>query len=211
LNRRILGIFGPKKGFTSHATLHASGEFGWSGMRRERTVLIPRILMTLLVPMAVLGATVSCRPPTPAQSSPVEVDAVLVEKAARRLTLLSRGHPVRVYSVALGREPVGPKLQQGDDRTPEGSYVIDGRNYNSAYHLALHLSYPNAVDRARAAALGVDPGGDIMIHGLPAGFGWLGPAHRERDWTRGCIAVTDSEIEEISRLVSDGTPVQIRP
>jgi murein L,D-transpeptidase YafK len=89
--------------------------------------------------------------------------------------------------------------------------VIDGRNYQSAYHLALHISYPNAVDRDRAATLGLDPGGDIMIHGLPNGFGWVGAAHRERDWTRGCIAVTDSEIEEIARLVPDGTPVEIRP
>jgi len=173
--------------------------------------VIPRSLIILLVPIAVLGATVSCRPRTAAESSSIRVDAVLVEKAARRLTLLSRGRPVRVYSVALGREPVGPKIQQGDDRTPEGSYVIDGRNYNSAYHFALHLSYPNATDRSRAEALGVDPGGDIMIHGLPNGLGWLGSVHRERDWTRGCIAVTDGEIEEISGLVSDGTPVQIRP
>jgi murein L,D-transpeptidase YafK len=136
---------------------------------------------------------------------------VLIEKAARRLTLFSGGTPVRTYAVALGSQPVGPKIQQGDDRTPEGSYVIDGRNFHSAYHLALHISYPNAVDRDRAAALGVDPGGDIMIHGLPNGSGWLGPAHRERDWTEGCIAVTDSEIEEIARLVPDGTPVEIRP
>jgi murein L,D-transpeptidase YafK len=164
----------------------------------------------LLVAAAVLLATMSCRTPT-ASVSTAGVDAVLVEKAARRLTLFSGGIPVRTYLVALGSQPVGPKIQEGDDRTPEGSYIIDGRNFNSAYHLSLHVSYPNAADRARALALGVDPGGDIMIHGLPNGFGWLGPAHRERDWTRGCIAVTDSEIEEIARLVSDGTPIEIRP
>jgi murein L,D-transpeptidase YafK len=151
-----------------------------------------------------------CR--TPAHRSTTQgVDLVLVEKAAHRLSLLSGGTAVRTYSIALGSEPVGPKIREGDDRTPEGSYVVDGRNYHSAYHLALHLSYPNAVDRARAAALGVEPGGDIMIHGLPNGFGWLGPTHREHDWTRGCIAVTDSEIEEIASLVPDGTPVEIRP
>jgi len=170
----------------------------------------PRFSIGFLVAVAVLDATLSCRTPT-ARISAAGVDAVLIEKAARRLTLFSGGSPVRTYSIALGSQPVGPKIQQGDDRTPEGSYIIDSRNSNSAYHLALHLSYPNAADRARAAALGVDPGGDIMIHGLPNGFGWLGPAHRERDWTRGCIAVTDSEIEEIARLVSDGTPVEIRP
>jgi len=170
----------------------------------------PRFSIGLLVAVAVLGATMSCRTSTE-RVSPAGIDVVLVEKAARRLTLFSGGRPVRTYSVALGSQPVGPKVQQGDDRTPEGSYIIDSRNYNSAYHLALHLSYPNAADRARAAALGVNPGGDIMIHGLPNGFGWVGQAHRDRDWTSGCIAVTDSEIEEIAGLVSDGTPVEIRP
>ena len=157
-----------------------------------------------------LCALMSCRTPT-TSSSAAAVDTVLVEKAARRLTLLSGGRAVRTYAIALGSQPVGPKIQEGDDRTPEGSYIIDGRNYNSAFHLSLHVSYPNTVDRARATGLGVNTGGDIMIHGLPNGFGWVGPAHRERDWTRGCIAVTDSEIEEIARLVPDGTPVEIEP
>jgi murein L,D-transpeptidase YafK len=139
------------------------------------------------------------------------VDAVLVEKAARRLTLMSGGGAVRTYSVALGREPVGPKVQEGDNRTPEGAYVIDRRNPSSAFHRALHVSYPNPSDAQRAAELGVSPGADIMIHGIRNGLGWLGPAHRLLDWTRGCIAVTDSEIEEIARLVPDGTPVEIRP
>ena len=180
------------------------------GMRAGCNAVKSRIWIAWLVGAALLVASMSCRTP-PAQSSAAGVDLVLIEKAARRLTLLSGGTLVRTYAVALGSQPVGPKIQQGDDRTPEGSYVIDGRNYQSAYHLALHISYPNAVDRDRAATLGVNPGGDIMIHGLPNGFGWVGSAHRERDWTRGCIAVTDSEIEEIAGLVPDGTPVEIRP
>ncbi len=163
-----------------------------------------------LIVAAILCALMSCRTPTTSLST-AAVDTVLVEKAARRLTLFSGGRAIRTYSIALGSQPVGPKIQEGDDRTPEGSYVIDGHNYNSAYHLSLHLSYPNTFDRARARALRVDPGGDIMIHGLPNGSGWVGPAHREGDWTRGCIAVTDSEIEEIARLVPDGTPVEIKP
>ncbi len=172
--------------------------------------MIPRSSIALLFAVGVLGVLISYRVPA-ARASVGGVDAVLVEKKAHRLTLLSAGSPVHIYAVALGSHPVGPKIQQGDDRTPEGSYIIDGRSYNSAYHLALHVSYPNDTDRARAAALGVDPGGDIMIHGLPNGFGWLGRAHRKHDWTRGCIAVTDSEIDEIAGLVPDGTPVQIKP
>jgi murein L,D-transpeptidase YafK len=139
------------------------------------------------------------------------VDRVLVEKAARRLTLLSEGKAVRVYDVALGEEPVGPKEREGDGRTPEGLYVIDGRNPQSRYHRSLRISYPGPEDAARAAKLGVSPGGDIMIHGLQNGLGWIGALHRTHDWTRGCIAVTNDEIEEIWDLVPDGTPIEIRP
>ena len=98
-----------------------------------------------------------------------------------------------------------------DARTPEGRYVIDSRNAASAYHKALHISYPNSDDRKRAAKLGVAPGGAVMIHGLPNGKGWVGPTHRLYDWTLGCIAVTDQEIDEIWNLVPVGTPVEIRP
>jgi len=112
--------------------------------------------------------------------------------------------------VALGRGDLAPKEREGDGRTPEGHYIIDSRNGASHYHKALHVSYPNAEDRARAAKLGASPGGAIMIHGLPNGMGWLGAAHRLYDWTLGCIAVTDEEIDEIWNLVPVGTPVEIR-
>lgn len=138
-------------------------------------------------------------------------DKVLVEKNARRLTLLSNGRVIKTYEVALGHNPVGPKEREGDDRTPEGIYTIDARNAHSRYHLSLHISYPNPRDIQRAKKLGVSPGGDITIHGILNGFGWIGDFHRLFDWTGGCIAVTNEEIDEIGRLVPDGTPVEIRP
>ncbi len=138
-------------------------------------------------------------------------ERVVVNKARRELLLLREGEVVRAYRVALGTNPVGPKQRRGDGRTPEGSYLISGRNPGSAFHRSLRISYPNAADRARARRQRVDPGGDIMIHGLPNGQGFLGAAHRLHDWTDGCIAVTNSEIEEIWRLVADGTPIQINP
>jgi len=134
------------------------------------------------------------------------VDRVVVNKGRREMLLLSGDSVVRSYRIALGREPVGHKEREGDSRTPEGRYTIDRRNPNSKYHLALHISYPNAADIARAQALGNHPGGDIMIHGVKAGV-----AHPESDWTQGCIAVTDAEMDEIWSLVADGTPVEIYP
>jgi murein L,D-transpeptidase YafK len=142
---------------------------------------------------------------------PAVADLVEVFKSERKLVLLSHGEALKTYQVALGGNPVGPKREQGDHRTPEGRYVIDFHNLRSAYHLALHISYPNAEDRRQAARRGVAPGGAIMIHGLPNGLRWIGEAHHLRDWTDGCIAVTNSEIEEIARAVPDGTPIIIYP
>ena len=112
--------------------------------------------------------------------------------------------------MALGSGGLGAKEREGDERTPEGNYVIDSKNEHSQFHLALHVSYPNAADRAHAAKLRVSPGGAIMIHGLPPKFAWMGAAHQQFDWTSGCIAVTDPEMDEIWRLVPVGTPVEIR-
>jgi murein L,D-transpeptidase YafK len=138
-------------------------------------------------------------------------DKILIEKKARRLILFSKGQEIKTYKVALGRNPEGIKEKEGDGRTPEGNYVIDSRNKTSGYHLSLHISYPNEKDKRRAKELGVSPGGSIMIHGIKNGFGWVGRFHTWFDWTKGCIAVTDKEIEEISRLVPNGTAVEIRP
>lgn len=141
----------------------------------------------------------------------VHADRIIVHKAARKMELMHAGQVLKTYKIALGRNPLGPKKQQGDHRTPEGIYVIDRRNAHSKFHRALHISYPNAGDREQARRLGVAPGGDVFIHGLPNGYGFVGAAHRARDWTDGCIAVTDQEIEEIWNLVDNGTPVEIRP
>jgi murein L,D-transpeptidase YafK len=138
-------------------------------------------------------------------------DRIEVFKAERRLVLLKDGRPLKTYRVSLGADPVGPKRQEGDHRTPEGRYTIDFHKYDSAFHLALHISYPNDKDRREAARRGVSPGGSIMIHGLPNGLAWFGLVHARRDWTDGCIAVTDSEIEEIARAVPDGTEIVIHP
>ncbi len=137
------------------------------------------------------------------------VDRIVIEKAARRLSLLSGGDTIRSYTVALGFAPVGHKQQEGDGRTPEGTYAVVGRNPDSAFHRSLRISYPGAADIAAATARGVSPGGEIFIHGAPNW--WFFPGQPPGDWTRGCIAVSSAEIEEIWRLVADGTPVEIKP
>jgi tetratricopeptide (TPR) repeat protein len=139
------------------------------------------------------------------------VDKVLVEKQKRRLTLISNGETIKTYTISLGANPVGPKEMQGDNKTPEGNYTIESRNRNSKYHLSLRISYPNEEDKKRAQKLGVSPGGDIMIHGAKNDLTRSGGSPNAIDWTEGCIAVTNPEIEEIARLVPDGTPVEIRP
>jgi tetratricopeptide (TPR) repeat protein len=139
------------------------------------------------------------------------VDKILIEKKQRRLMLISKGEVLKTYKIALGGNPEGPKERHGDNKTPEGIYTIDSRNTNSLYHLSLHISYPNEKDKRRAKELGVAPGGDIMIHGIKNGFSWVGGSHTEADWTKGCIAVTDEEIEEISKVVPNGTTVEIKP
>ena len=144
-------------------------------------------------------------------AAPSAADSLVLEKGRRQLVLFYRGEAVRTYYVALGRNPVGDKQRIGDNRTPEGLFYIEGRNPNSRYHLSLRISYPDSAHRARAARRGVMPGGDIMIHGLPAEQAVLGPAHRDFDWTNGCIAVTNTEIEELWRVIRDGTPIEIKP
>ena len=139
------------------------------------------------------------------------VDLVLVEKNRHRLSLYAGDKLVSSYQVAPGKTPIGAKTCEGDDKTPEGEYRITDRIENSAFHRALHLSYPNAADTARARSLGCQPGGRIMIHGLRNGLGWLGALHRQRDWTAGCIALTNAEIEQVWQQVADGTRVVIRP
>lgn len=144
-------------------------------------------------------------------SARAHVDKVLVLKKDRTLALLNHGQVLKAYKVALGSNPVGPKTRYGDHKTPEGIYILDRRNQHSQFYRSIHISYPNASDRLRAQKSGVAPGGEIMIHGLPNGYGWIGKSHRARDWTDGCIAVTNQEMDEIWRMVPDGTPIEIDP
>ena len=139
------------------------------------------------------------------------IDRVVIDKSTRTLQLLSGPEIYRTYFVALGGAPEGHKEQEGDLRTPEGVYSISARQPRSVFYRGLVISYPNADDVARAEARGVDPGGEIMIHGLRRGYEWMGERHRRQDWTEGCIAVTNEEIDEIWQLVDVGTPVEIRP
>ena len=147
----------------------------------------------------------------PAAAPALEADSIVVEKAARRLTLFRNGEPVKVYAVALGRNPVGDKVQRGDLRTPEGLFTIEGRNAHSKFYKALRISYPDIRHATRAAKLGVSAGGDIMLHGLASNLTKIGAGHRFKDWTEGCIAVTNEEIDEIFRAVPVGAPIEIKP
>lgn len=149
--------------------------------------------------------------PLGAMADTPEVSEVLVRKEERRLYLLSGEQVVRSYRIGLGDNPSGHKLYEGDERTPEGEYVLDWRNSNSDFYKSIHISYPNKQDRELASAWGLDPGGSIMIHGLPNEAGDMGFAFLGLDWTDGCIAVSNEEMDEIWQLVADGTPIRIVP
>jgi murein L,D-transpeptidase YafK len=149
---------------------------------------------------------------SPALASAIKADKIVVIKSKRVMLLLNDGEIVKAYRISLGKDPVGHKTRQGDQKTPEGTYVIDSRISDSKFYLALHISYPNDADIKNARKLGIDPGRDIVIHGLPNGLGKkIGKVHRMTDWTDGCIAVTNPEMDEIWQLVPDGTPVEIKP
>jgi murein L,D-transpeptidase YafK len=140
-----------------------------------------------------------------------KADAVLVDKSEKRLYLMQDGSVLRSFPVTFGGEPRGHKQQQGDQRTPEGRYMLDYKNAGSRYFKSIHISYPNAQDRASAKKRGVDPGGDIMLHGQPNGWGWASPVLQLFTWTDGCIALSDRHMEEVWQAVDVGTPIEIRP
>ena len=142
-------------------------------------------------------------------SSTVVIDKVFVDKSDRILQLLSGDKVIKSYHIALGGNPIGHKQQQGDQRTPVGSYTLDYKNEKSKFYRSIHVSYPNTTDKARAKSRGVSAGGDIMIHGQKNGFGALGLLNQQRDWTEGCIAVTNDEMDEIMAAVKVGTPIEI--
>lgn len=184
--------------------------------RMGRTLAYPAMVLALTVLCVGTVASEAARAASPQPTfrlfqPALKADLVLVEKGARRLYLIHKGFIFRSYRIALGYRPNQTKMREGDGRTPEGVYLIDAHNPNSNFHLSLHISYPNSRDMAQAAALGTSPGGMIMIHGLPNGASAAQVQHPSRDWTNGCIAVTNEEIEEIWRFVDDGTPIIIRP
>lgn len=146
-----------------------------------------------------------------ATSTLEKIDKVLILKSERKIYLKSKDKIIKEYDISLGFSPIGHKVKEGDGKTPEGIYKISGRNPKSAYHLSLRISYPNEKDKNTAKKLGLSPGGDIMIHGLPNSMPSIGKAHLLSDWTLGCIAVTNDEIKEIWDMVSDGTTVEIKP
>jgi murein L,D-transpeptidase YafK len=169
------------------------------------------LALTILV-LVVAGAAYRFWPHQP-QRTGLKADALVVTKSERTLTLLKDGRAIASYRVALGWHPTGPKEIEHDHRTPEGRYMINGHNDRgeSRFHRALQISYPNAEDRARAHKLGHPAGKDIMVHGIKNGYGWLGRLHRLIDWTDGCIAVTDEEMDEIWQMTPIGVPIEIRP
>jgi murein L,D-transpeptidase YafK len=168
-----------------------------------------RNVLRLLIALCV-AAIFSAHSSAQFLSNTAKADHILVVKSTHTMTLYSGGKVLKTYRVSLGSGAGNAKRKQGDRETPEGNYVIDSRNPHSGYHLALHVSYPNAADRARAKALHADPGGDVMIHGLPAGFAWISRAQQLSDWTNGCIALSDAEMDEVWKLVPTGTPIEIR-
>lgn len=148
---------------------------------------------------------------SPGKPSVDFVDKVVVLKSNSKLQLIKNDIPVFECKVSFGENPKGPKIQEGDERTPEGNYILDYRNPNSQYHKSIHVSYPNAEDKKRAQRLGLSPGGLIMIHGLRKDLAWIGKMHLLSNWTNGCIAVTNEEMDIIWQLVRNGTPIEIKP
>jgi murein L,D-transpeptidase YafK len=150
--------------------------------------------------------------PEPGLPAGKTVDKLVVYKSRRQLLAYSGGQLLKTYEVSLGRQPIGHKAWEGDGKTPEGLYFINAKNPNSGYHKNLGISYPNEADRKRAKSMGKPTGGDVKIHGFKNGMLLpAGPFHRLTDWTLGCIAVTNKEVDELYEAVAIGTPIEINP
>lgn len=169
-------------------------------------MFIRTFLFTTIFSFLLLSLPVGAKCP----SHPI-IDMVLVYKQKRKMELLSKGVVVKTYSIALGGSPVGPKTQEGDNKTPEGLYFLDWRHPTSTFHKSIHISYPNKQDRSNAKSKNKHPGGEIFLHGLGPKWSFLGKAHAMHDWTRGCIAVSNEEMDEIWTIVPNGIPIHIKP
>ena len=156
-----------------------------------------------------IGITILFLLSFPASVFALTADAVHIDKSESTLYLLYRGDVIKQYPIALGGNPVGHKVQEGDQRTPEGTYTLDYKKSDSAFHKAIHISYPNEQDKKVANALGVSPGGNIMIHGQRNGFGWLAFIVQKFNWTDGCVAVSNQHMDEIWNAVQVGARVEI--
>ncbi|MGM8890707.1 L,D-transpeptidase family protein [Psychrobacter sp. 1Y1] len=171
-------------------------------------IIIGLSLAAIVSTSAIAYAKSTSKPENPIPTS-TAIDRVIVDKSDRILKLMSDGKVIRSYRIALGGSPTGHKQQEGDQRTPVGVYTLDYKNENSIAYRSIHISYPNDEDKARAQSLGVNPGGDIMIHGQMNGFGYLALFNQRRDWTDGCIAVANDEMDGIMDAVILGTTIEI--
>lgn len=149
--------------------------------------------------------------PEPALDENAVINKIVVLKSQRKMQVYQDELLLKTYTISLGGSPVGDKAYEGDRRTPEGKYIINAKNPNSVCYKNLGISYPAESDLAAAKKLGKAPGGDIKIHGMYNGRGWIGKFHRWFDWTAGCIAVTDAEMDEIYFHTATGTPIEIKP
>jgi murein L,D-transpeptidase YafK len=163
--------------------------------------LIVKIVSTAIVILLYLGTA----------HSEQAADMVLVEKSKSRLYLMRQGEAFASFHVAFGSNPKGHKQEQGDGKTPEGRYMLNYKNAGSAFYKSIHISYPSAKDRQDALKRGVDPGGDIMIHGQKNGYGRLSILVQRFNWTNGCIALSDRDMDLVWDAVKPGTPIEIRP
>ncbi len=181
------------------------------GLRIMSVALFLVILVLCLAVYTWLMARFGYGTPPQVRSPAEQADRIVVHKASRTLELRRNHQPIARYRISLGSAAdQGPKMREGDQKTPEGRYAIDWRNARSKYHLSLHISYPDARDSQRAKAGGYNPGSNIMIHGLPNGWGWLAPVFQRMDWTDGCIAVSNEEMRDIWSRVPAGTPIEIK-
>jgi murein L,D-transpeptidase YafK len=139
------------------------------------------------------------------------IDKILVLKSKRSLTVYSKGEALKTYTISLGLKPIGAKQFEGDFKTPEGNYIIDTKNPHSSYHKNLGISYPSKANMKYAKSKGKEPGGLIKIHGIKNGMGFIAKFHRWKDWTHGCIAITNDEMDELYKNIKIGTPIEIRP
>ena len=176
----------------------------WHGQGHRRRAALAPVLSLALAALAVLA-------PGGAEATLEVADKVVVEKSDRKLHLLKGERILASYEIFLGMEPEGHKQEEGDSRTPEGLYYLDLRNENSDFFLSIRISYPNSRDRERARRLGVDPGGQIMIHGYPNELRYTPEFYRSGDWTDGCIAVSNAAMVDIWLMTRENTPIEIRP